>query len=225
MALGSGGQLVPPVKLLDGPACVYGILRGCGEIIRSCEWVGREYWHIDHGYLHGNKGYNGYYRITKNGRQWAGNGDYAADRFNGLQVRVRPWYRGGTNVVVCPISKMVADYEGIDHHQWLMAIVDEIQRNTERPVVIKPKGEGSLFDLFRDAWCLVTHASNAAVDAVIAGIPVFTLGPSAARPMGLSDLSKIDTPVYPDREQWLNGLAYNQWNLDEFRRGELWEHM
>lgn len=64
--------------------------------------------------------------------------------------------------------------------------------------------------------------SNIAVDAVIAGIPVFCTGPCAGLTMGLSDLSKIESPVRPEREQWLYTLAANQWTFEEMKRGELW---
>src|SRR5690606_10160687 len=47
---GSGGAVVPVTEgLRDGPAAVYGILRGCDRIIDECEWIGRDFYHVDHG--------------------------------------------------------------------------------------------------------------------------------------------------------------------------------
>ena len=54
------------------------------------------------------------------------------------------------------------------------------------------------------------------------GCPVFVHPFSAAAVMGETDLSKIETPRYPERQAWLNSLAYNQWNEAELVDGTLW---
>jgi len=40
--------------------------------------------------------------------------------------------------------------------------------------------------------------------------------------MGLTDLSSIETPVYPDRDKWLAHLAYCQFSFEEMRSGAAW---
>ena len=55
------------------------------------------------------------------------------------------------------------------------------------------------------------------------GCPVFVTDISAAKFMGLTDFSKIETPVYPERQQWLNSLAYSQFNETELVDGMLWK--
>lgn len=223
---GSGGRIVPPVRLMDGPAAVYGILRGCDQIIKQCEWVRRDYYHVDHGYFRrGWNSYSGYYRITRNGLQWSPDSrEYPDDRFKRFGVSLKPWRKSGRHVLVCPVSTAIAGFYGIDAHAWLQAIVQEIQDFTDRPVQIKPKdSELDLKTALNDAWCLVTFNSNAAIEALIEGIPVFVTGPAAARCMGSPDLSLIDEPRYGDRETMFSALAYQQWTLDEIRRGECWE--
>ena len=68
----------------------------------------------------------------------------------------------------------------------------------------------------------MTHASNAAVEAVIYGCTVFVHETSAAALVGLTDLSKVEEPVYPNRWPWLYSLAYSQFNEDELVNGTLW---
>ena len=224
LSIGSGGRVVPPLRLLDGPAAVYGVLRGCDRIIKECEWVGRDYFHVDHGYFKRGH-YGGYYRISRNGLQWDGRAkNHPPDRWKRLGISLRPWRKSGRSVVVCPLSAAIGHFFGIDTHRWLEATINEIQLYTDRPVLIKAKdSEVSLRETLLDAWCLVAHTSNAATEALVEGIPVFVLGPAASKPMGLSDLTKVETPVYPDREPWLNALAYQQWDLSEIRRGECWD--
>jgi hypothetical protein len=53
---------------------------------------------------------------------------------------------------------------------------------------------------------------------------VFALAPtSAAAPVSLNDLSKIETPYYPDKDKlqaWGNHLAYGQFHLSELKSGK-----
>jgi hypothetical protein len=64
----------------------------------------------------------------------------------------------------------------------------------------------------------VTYNSIAAAEAVSYGIPAFALAPTVAAPVVSNDLSKIETPYYPDSEfvyRWASSLAYGQYNLEE----------
>jgi hypothetical protein len=52
---------------------------------------------------------------------------------------------------------------------------------------------------------------------------VFTLAPAnAAAPVGLQDLSQIDSPYYADTDKlyaWACHLAYGQFHIDELKNG------
>ena len=222
ISLGIKSKIVPPIELLPGPAAVYGILRGCDQIIRQCEWVGRDYFHIDHGYLKRGH-YEGYYRLSKNGLQWDGEGKFPSDRWAALGVKLEPWRRSGRNVVVCPISSAVAQFRNIDSHKWLKSVVSELSKFTDRPVIVKPKDEGDLRPILNDAFCLVAYNSNAATEAVIQGIPAIVLGESACSPVARTSIRDIESPNYADREPWAHGLAYHQWTIKELRDGICWE--
>jgi phosphohistidine swiveling domain-containing protein len=221
-AEGCGGRIASPVRLLDGPAVVYGILRGCGDIIRQAEWVGRDFFHIDLGYFKRGH-YEGYYRVTQNAFQ-ADLDDVLVrpDRWETLKIPLRPWKRTGRNVVVCPMTGAVGDFLNINTRKWIETVTDELRKYTERPIIVKPKGDVDISEMFEDAWCVVTHSSNAAVDAVLAGVPVVTLGDSACEQIswGLSD---IESPFWPERDWWCHKLAYHQFTLDEFRNGVAWK--
>lgn len=226
IAQGSGGKIVPSIRLQDGPACVYGVLRGCGEIIRECFWLGRDFYHVDHGYM--NRGhYHGYYRISKNDLQWHNsrtpfNGD--SKRFESLGITLKPWRKDGRKIVVCPMAVALGRVYGIDTRSWLETVIEDLKRYTRRPVIIKPKDSDiSLLETLQDAWALVCFSSNAAVDALIQGVPVFVLGPSAVRGISYSTLESIEDPLMNDRLQWFYNLANNQWTLEEIRSGLPWQ--
>lgn len=220
-AEGQEAKIVPPGQLFPGPAFVHGILRGCGDIMRQCEWVGRDCFYCDHGYF--NRGYyEGHFRIVRNERQTVlpnGNwGDFTPERWESLGIKLEKWQKTGENVLICPISRYVGDFLGIDPKKWTETVIAELSRHTDRPILVKPKDGIPLERAMKDAWCLVTHSSNAAIDAVVAGVPVVTLGVSAAQPVSWS-MKDIETPHYPERDRWAHVLAHHQFTLDEMRRG------
>ena len=59
-----------------------------------------------------------------------------------------------------------------------------LRPHTDREIVTRRKALRDLPEQLTKAWCVVTHASMVAVDAVIAGVPVYLTGPSIALPMG-----------------------------------------
>ena len=76
--------------------------------------------------------------------------------------------------------------------------------------------------MIADAWCVVTHVSAAALDALRLGIPVVTTGECAATPLA-TPIAEIDNPRMPDgRESLFSTLAYGQFTQEEMRSGLAW---
>ena len=78
-------------------------------------------------------------------------------------------------------------------------------------------------DALETAHALVTHSSNVAIEAAVMGTPVFVSPSSAAAPVGLTDLSRIEAPVRPERWAWLAHLAYSQFSYQEMQSGAVWD--
>ena len=223
-------QLVPAVTLLDGDMACYGILRGTHELINECKELGRTWWYVDHGYFkrsdHNHGKFDGYYRVTKSNYQYSGLGEYPSDRWEALDVQLEPWRRHGDHILVCPMSYNMAVHTGVDHRKWMKDTIAEISKHTDRTILIKPKSSDMLLDeALTDCHAIVGFDTNALIDSVVAGVPSFNLGNSAVAPVALQDLTRIESPIYPDRRQWARNLAYNQWTLDEFRDGTAWESL
>ena len=72
---------------------------------------------------------------------------------------------------------------------------------------------------FHNAWAVVNWSSNPATQAVIGGVPVFVGPSSLAWDVGNDSLKDINNPVMPDRQQWLNDLAYTEWTTEEISQG------
>jgi hypothetical protein len=68
----------------------------------------------------------------------------------------------------------------------------------------------------------VAFNSIAALESVIYGVPSFVTVPCAASPLALTDLTKINTPYYPDEslvKQQCYSLAYGQFTNEEIENG------
>lgn len=201
---------------------------------RGRQWV---YW--DRGYCrrifatdlpYGANG--GYYRWHVGSFQLQATGEYADDRWRAMKTDALPWrVNPNGHVVVADPSPTYQRFHGIEG--WLDRTVAELRNLTDRRIVVRDKemqrnaidrrpGGRRLWEDIREAYCLVTHGSNAAVEAVIMGCPVFVHPDSAAALVGLTDLGRIEKPVYPDRQMWLNTLAYSQFSEAELVDGTLW---
>ena len=209
--------------LEPGAAAFYGVV-GIEHLLRRAIAEGREWWYGDNAYLDAVRGK--YFRFARNAMQWPyAPPDYA--RLRAIGVTVRPWRRSGRNVVVVEQSEHFLKLCGREY--WLGNALRAIKAQSDRPVKVrrwsrdKAKAVRGLAADLKDAWCLVTHMSAAATEAVLAGVPVFVSGPCAAVPMASGDLANIETPKYPDgREEWAARLAAAQWTMDELRSGLAW---
>lgn len=78
----------------------------------------------------------------------------------------------------------------------------------------------SLEDDLAGAALVACYNSNTAVDAVMAGVPIYTAD-SGSMVYELS--SKDFNPIRPPREKRLNEIANIQWQMDELASGKAWE--
>jgi hypothetical protein len=228
LAKGTGYPMVPPVPLQPGGVAAYGFLRGLLPTLRQAQEQGRSWVYVDRGYLRATQGddYSGYFRVTRNAWQlhgWHTRRD--AERFKRLMLPIAPWRRG-RHVLVCPPGDTFTQaVGGFAAQDWLESTLRALLAHTDRPIQIrhKPDAKRAMRPLahdLQDCHALVTYMSNTAVEAVLAGVPVFTTGRCAASAMGQHDLTRIELPVYPDnRLDWAAMLAANQWTVDEIKRG------
>lgn len=221
---GVGGTIVdvPPLVSTAGPIACFGspVL---WPMLQEAIADGRDWYYADKGYFERGR----YLRITKNAYQHDGRGAATEDRFARLGLEVQPWRQDGRHVLICPNTRVYFQLFGLDVDGWISDVTRQIRAVSDREVRVRWKSDLSSRPIeadLVDAWALVTFSSNAAIDALLAGVPVFALAPfAAARRMGLDDLSAIESPVYPDdRAEFMATLAEQQWTLDEIARGDAW---
>lgn len=125
---------------------------------------------------------------------------------------------------------------------WTLNIIEKIRNKTDRTIIIRPhprspmpgiehefanvmrqqplqiKGSYDDFDIAYNYHCVINHNSGPPIHAAIAGTPVICDKSSLAYPV--SDiLENIETPVLPEREEWLIKLCHTEWTVDEISQG------
>lgn len=207
--------------------------------------------YVDLGYWGRREGgrYSGYHKVSINARHpsaYFREPQHNGRRFDRFKIRVRPWEesagaRAGGHVLIAGMGAKGAAAEGYAPQVWERAAVAELKRYTSREIVYRPKPSdplaspiaGTLYspkdrtleEELANCWAVVTHHSNVAVDALLAGIPCFCWG-GVARSMSLQDLAHIEIPYLPNwRYQWACDIAWQQWSIEEMRRGDPWAYL
>jgi len=236
-----GGQVIRnDHNLLDKlPAHIYPVI-GCSpqlEPLRT-KWLatGRQWIGWDRGYLRrvfatwlpkAESLEASYYRWHVNSYQMSRVREVPDDRWLALRLQdqVKPWRKGGRYVL---IADTLPDYwlvRGLPV-DWSQTMHDKLKMRTDRSIVIRHKeSQVPLYTDLKDAHCLVTHGSIAAVESVIMGCPVFVDQESAASHVGVVGFDDVEHPVYPERQPWLNSLAYSNFSESELLDGTVWRLM
>ena len=242
-AIGSGGRVINSddfnYKDSEDPIVLRGIL--IHKIMKRCWFGGRDFYFMDTGYM-GNQpsplnpmGWKYHHRIVKNDLQHDEIVNRPADRFKRLAIPLHRWKKGGRKILIAKPDEKPMKFYDLDLDQWVQETIDTIKQYTDRPIEVRDRVKSrtdrmvtnSLKEaLDDDVHALITFNSNAATEAVMYGYPAFTLAPThAAKPVTEQDLSKIETPYYPEMEKveaWAHHLAYGQFHINELKDGTAW---
>jgi hypothetical protein len=165
-------------------------------------------------------------------------------------IKVKPWRKTGEHILVLGQRTLGWNMLGNNGMKWIYEVVERIKQHTDRPIVIRlhpgdssfnktnvhklnkryngsvtiSKKEHLISDL-ENAWCCVGYNSTPNCASAIEGVPVYLDSPdhSWAKEIGFSDLSLIENPPMPDRENWLDKIAHIHYTDDEIVSGFYWK--
>lgn len=202
----------PFASFSGDPIAVWGQLRGAKDLLAKS----RHFYRLDHAYV----GRLDYYRMTRNAFQPVKLRPRPADRWEQLKARyklkVGEW-RKGKHILITLSDPRTYEFFGVK--DWPQEIEAKVKSLTDRPIILRKREERiPIAEQLKDAHAVVTYASNSTLDALMAGVPVFVMGPNIAKPLS-GVLETIETPVYPDREEFFRFMAYCQFNCLEFQSG------
>lgn len=230
---------------VEGDAAVfYGFMPPLGRLMQEYNRQGKPAVHVDLGYWGRTQGghMRGYHKVAVNSRHptdYFQNRRHDGSRVAQFGVRLSKWGKG-KHILVAGMSAKNAMVENIPAQSWERDVIARLQKITDRPIWYRPKPsdgkatpiqgvkyakQESLEQCLKNCHAVVTHHSNVGIDGIVAGVPCFSeLGVATA--MGKRDIGEIESPLYPDeRQQWLNDIAYCQWNIAEMTNGDCWRHL
>ncbi len=152
--------------------------------------------------------------------------EVSGDRWDSLGIELQPWRQGGDYALL--LEQHPGDAAAPKVAEFRQNIVQECAsfgwKCRVRPHPSYHNNQQTLAEDLADASLAITWCSTASVEAVIAGVPTYTLGPgSIAAPVTRPLLN--DDPYTGNRVAWANRLAYRQWTIKELNEGSAWPHI
>lgn len=222
---GAGGVPILGGGYLDAEDhAVLGMRWTACRVIPEATRLGRGHWHIDNGWILPGRGSGeGFYRVTRNGPGPAQSLRAPVPSRRTLAPATAPWRASGGHIVAALPGPYFGQPWGLDMEKWRRGLEKRIRQHTDRPLIVRSKeDQRPIAEDLRGAWALVTHSSNAAVDAVLAGVPAIVEPTAPTAPLGNVGLHWIERPELRDREPWIASLMCQQFTPDEMRRGLAW---
>ena len=231
-----GGRMATANEIIANttmPLAVAGITK---RIVPNCaRQQGIDWYCIDTGYFGNRQSHKDWWRVTRNEYQ---NSQPIRSRPDDRLKRLRldrTQFRRGRRIVVVPTHPKVCEAWQLGNSEhWLESTLALIRQHTDRPIEIRQR-PGSRYtrqyhDRFEDFICEDVHAvvawtSNCLVQSAQHGVPVVSLGPSAALQVS-GQIEDIDSLADPDPdlvEAWLRHLSYGQFTKREMQQGICWK--
>ena len=210
---------------------------------------------IDKGYTRMSGGTLGtlYWKVTVNALQPTGYFQVPQrdnERWNPICTPLCDLKPRGKSIIFAGSSQKYCDWHNLgDKIEYASRVIDAIKVQTNRPVIFRTKRSSklieqnppgtthspsraylkeSLADILPRAHCLVTFGSNAAVEAVLHGVPVVVLGDGIAKPIATTNIRQIQNPFCPTMKavyRWACNLAYCQYSVEEMFTGVAWRYI
>jgi hypothetical protein len=187
-------------------------------------------------------GLNGINRTAYFGEQNNGR-----SRASNLGLVCKPWRSDGDFILICGQHDKSLQWKNMPRmSDWFLNTYDKIRKYTERPIIFRPHPRCRLphierglrhvyrqeprhvtntyddFDMqFDNIWATISHSSNPGIHSIISGVPSFVSNSSLAYDVAndIDFLHDIESPVMPDRQQWLNDYAHTEWTVEEIAQG------
>jgi len=166
-----------------------------------------------------------------------------------LDIDLKPWTNNGRYILLCLQRNGGWSMAGKDVMDWCNSTIKEIKKYTDRQIVIRAhpgdikrantylkklndpsvliSRKPNIIDDFKNSWATVTYNSSPGVASAIEGVPVFVTDSnpciSQAYDVCNTELSKIESPLMPDRQNWIEKLSMSHYNFNDLQNGTAWK--
>jgi hypothetical protein len=230
---------------------VQGILGPSTHIIREAQRSNKKFIYLDYGYFKTRHPRDRWYRVHVNkfhGAQWYNWGLVRRKNFRKFDRMClkewKEWTKKGDHILVCPPTPAVTEF--FNQHTWLDNTLAQLKTYTDRPIVVRHKPHAvnvhwetqclvnsktvteheekmPLKDQLENCWAMVTYNSVTAIDAVYAGVPVFSGPECITHLLGNTNLVNIENPVYNSQAPFFWSTAEFQYSKSELFNAMTWE--
>jgi hypothetical protein len=165
-----------------------------------------------------------------------------------LGFDLQSWRNTGNHILVCLQRNGGWSMGDVDVMDWCNKTVKKIKQHTDRPIVLRTHpGDQKRANIYikklkdlsvsvsensniqedlQSAWACVTYNSSPGVASAIEGIPVFVTDSSPENSQAYdvcnTDLSQIESPLLPERQQWIEKISMCHFNFDDLKKGVAW---
>jgi len=174
-------------------------------------------------------------------------------RWKKLNIELKPWQSTGNTIIICGQHHRSHQWRNNPSmNLWFEQQINEIRKYTNRPILVRPHprnpvgldikkwknvsykppqrdyntiDDTDFKETLKHTWAVINYSSNPAIIAVFNGIPVFVSDQSLCYDVGNINISKINNPVMPNRNEWANKLAYTEWTTNEIKQGLPWRRI
>jgi len=196
------------------------------------EWIakGNNYIEIDYGYWGVNNPRRNTRRVTYNGSHNLKFNNVPFSRLDTLNPKIEDWKtnRGDYLLLIQPQPTMLEQRTGKLFSDWKTELLLNLKQHWDGPVKWRHKSGGKRLDRWetfledlKGCHSVVGERTMACVEAVMLGYPAYTTDFSAVSILMGTDLGAINNPVFPDRTDWLEHIAWSQFSPEEFHNHTL----
>jgi len=221
---------------------IWGNLRGTESVIEQAKEEKRNWYFFDHAYVMNESKHmpnfklkDRVYRCTKNAQMINYIDELSDDDYKRIEkyeehVQLEPYKKNGKYVLVFEPSDFAKKWYNVPN--WTEDTIELLKKNTDLEIRIRKKNSLISFESeVKNAKCVISLQSAAAIQAEIWGIPGYCGDMSAAYPIShsMEMIQKgLDSIQYiPDdtRQIWLNSILANQYTMTEIADGTCWNRL
>jgi hypothetical protein len=183
------------------------------------------FWFIDSGYTNFLETNKKWHRLVRSHLHYGTMFEAPVDRLGSFKSFPQQWRTTGDKILVIEPGSFAASIFHVDLKTWKYEVESELRKYTDKKIVFREKAPKNVrTHLYKelcndDYYCVVNINSNAATEAIWAGIPAITLDKHITNPVTKNQLSDINDLLRPNLSLWLCALSYSQFTFDELIDG------
>lgn len=183
------------------------------------------FWFIDSGYTNFLEPNKKWHRLVRGHLHYGKYFDAPSSRLEIFPKFPVPWRKGGDTIYIIEPGPFAASIFHCDLKTWKYDVETELRKYTDKKIKFREKAplrqRTNLFKelLDEDYYCVISINSNAATEAIWAGIPAITMDTHITNPITKNKLSDINDLYYGKISDWLCMLSYSQFTKEELMNG------